>query len=484
MSQVGPTTYFWRVPCPPRAVAVALVACFCLTAADWPRFRGPNGAGSSGAKGLPVEFGRHKNVAWKRSVPAGKSSPVIAGERIFLTAHEGDKRIVLCLDRESGAELWRRHVIAERTEPRHPLNDPASPTPVSDGANVYAFFSEFGLAAYGPNGELLWRVPLGPFEISQGMGASPILADGKVILIADQAKSSYLAAFDTDNGEMLWKTERPDGSGAFSTPTIRLTDSAEEIVVSGQTELAGYSANTGEKLWWLPGFAKLSKGSPTVGDGVIYINVKGIGEFVPDFDTFAEGNDVDGDGQVSVAEAPDEPARKSLEGLDTNGDGTVSKIEYDAPIRAETAAGGVWAVLPRGDGEQSESSVLWRYQKALPNVPTPLFHAGATYLVRNGGIFTSLDANTGAVHKQGRLREAMGHYYASPIVADGKIYVVSEAGKVVVIRAIPEWEVLATNDLQENVYATPAVAADRLYIRTMSALYCFDRTASKSTKTN
>ena len=208
MPQVAPTMYVWRVSCPLRAVAVALVACFCLTAADWPRFRGPNGAGSSGAKGLPVEFGRHKNVAWKRSVPAGKSSPVIVGERIFLTAHEDDKRIVLCLDRESGAELWRRHVIAERTEPRHPLNDPASPTPVSDDANVYAFFSEFGLAAYGPNGELLWRVPLGPFEISQGMGASPILADGKVILIADQAKSSYLAAFDTANGKMVWKAER------------------------------------------------------------------------------------------------------------------------------------------------------------------------------------------------------------------------------------------------------------------------------------
>ena len=461
-----------------------MVLCFCLRAADWPRFRGPNGGGSSVAKGLPVEFGRTENVAWKATVPAGRSSPVIVSDRIFLTAYEDDKRIVLCLDRESGTELWSRHVIAERTDGRHPLNDAASPTPVSDGKNVYAFFSEFGLAAYGPRGELLWTAPLAPFEISHGMGASPILADGKVILIADQTKGSYLAAFDADNGEMLWKTERPDGSGAFSTPTIRVSESATEIVVSGQTELAGYLASSGEKLWWVPGFAKLSKGSPIVGDGVIYVNVKGIGEFVPDFEKFTKGQDVDGDGRVKVVEAPNEGGRKYLEGLDTNGDGIVSKAEYDAPILAETAASGVWAVLPSGRGEQPESSVLWKYQKALPNVPTPLFHAGITYLVRNGGIFTSLDAQTGAVHKQGRLREAMGHYYASPILADDKIYVVSESGKAVVIRAGPRWEVLATNDLRENVYATPAVAAGRLYIRTASVLYCFQRRAFESPTTN
>ncbi len=469
---------------PLQAVAILMVMCCSLEGADWPRFRGPNGGGSSVSKGLPIDFGRNENVAWKATVPPGRSSPVVAGERIFLTAHEDDKRIVLCLDRESGAELWRRHVIAERTERRHRLNDAASPTPVSDGKNIYAFFSEFGLAALGPAGRLLWTVPLGPFEISHGMGASPILADGKVILIADQEKGSYLAAFDADNGELFWKTARPDGSGAFSTPTVRVTESATEIVVSGQSELAGYSADSGEKLWWVPGFAKLSKGSPIVGDGVVYINVKGIGEFVPDFEKFAEGRDVDGDGRVKVAEAPNEGGRKYLESLDTNGDGIVSKAEYDAPILAETAAGGVWAVLPSGRGEQPASSVLWRYQRALPNVPTPLFHAGITYLVRNGGIFTSLDAQTGAVHKQGRLREAMGHYYASPIIADGKIYVVSESGKAVVIRAGPRWEVLATNDLEENVYATPAVAAGRLYIRTTSALYCFHRRASDPPPTN
>ncbi len=467
-----------------RAVAVLMAVCFCLRAEDWPRFRGPNGGGSSVAKGLPVEFGGRENVAWKASVPAGRSSPVIAGERIFLSAYEDDRRIVLCLDRESGAELWRRHVMAERSERRHPLNDAASPTPVSDGKNVYAFFSEFGLAAYGPGGKLLWTVPLGPFEISHGMGASPILAAGKVILIADQAKGSYLAAFDAANGELLWKTERPDGSGAFSTPTIRVTESATEIVVSGQTELAGYSAHSGEKLWWVPGFAQLSKGSPIIGDGIIYVNVKGIGEFVPDFEKFTAGQDVDGNSRVEVAEARNESGREYLEGLDTNEDGVVGKAEYDAPILAETAAGGVWAVRPSGRGEQPESSVLWKYQKALPNVPTPLFHAGITYLVRNGGIFTSLDANTGVVRKQARLREAMGHYYASPIIADDKIYVVSESGKAVVIRAGPRWEVLATNDLEENVYATPAVAGRRLYIRTTSALYCFHRQASQATTTN
>ncbi len=455
-----------------RAPALALLLTAFALGSDSPRFRGPNGAGVFEGADLPTEIGPDTNVTWKIAVPKGKSSPIIAGNRLFLTAYEGDQRLVLCFDRASGRELWRRQVPADREDKQHQLNDSASPSPLTDGANVHAFFSEYGLVSYGPDGEKRWQVPLGPFASPFGLGASPILVDGKIVLVADQTKGSYIAAFDPANGEMLWKTPRPDDAGAYSTPAVFPSPRGDEIVLTGQRELASYSAGTGERLWWVNGFAKLSKGSPIVHEGIVYANVRGVGEFIAPFDEWAKRKDVDHDGRVTVAEAADEAGRKSLEKLETSGDGVVSRAEYRAPLEAEAIAGGVWAVRAGGRGEVS-ANVLWKYQKSLPNVPSPLFYKNVLYLVKNGGIVTSLDPVSGKVYKQGRLRDALEHYYASPIAADGKIYAVSERGKVVVIQAGPQWQVLSTNDLAEDTYATPVVAGNRLYLRTMSTLYCF-----------
>ena len=460
-----------------RHIAVAALALPLIVSAggDWPRFRGPNGGGASDAAGLPIEFGPDKNVVWKTKVPIGKSSPVIVGSRILLTAHEGDKRLVLCLDRATGRELWRRSILAPRNEHRNKLNDAAAPTAVSDGTNVYALFYDFGLVSYGPEGEKRWEVPLGPFENGQGMAASPIMIGGKIIVVADQSKNSYIAAFDPRQGELLWKTPRIDGAGAFATPVVHSTPEGDEIIISGQKELAGYSVARGKKLWWLNGFAKLSKGSPVVADGVAYVNVKGIGEFIPPYEDFLKRTHTNGDGRVTPADAKNDKHRKSLESSDVDGDGVVSRSEYEDPIKADAAAGATWAVRIDGRGELAPGNVLWRHTKSLPNVPSPLYYENVVYLVRNGGIVTSIDPVSGAVYKKGRIRDAIEEYYSSPVAADGKIFAVSQTGKISVLKAGPEWEVLTTSDLGEDSYATPAFSGKFIYLRTATTLYCFAR---------
>ena len=191
---------------------VSLLAAFPLLAAtDWSQFRGPNGAGVSQEPKLPAELGPNKNVVWKTSLPAGKSSPALAGDRIFLTAAEGNHLLTLCLDRASGKILWRREILANRAEVLHKLNHPASSSPITDGKNVYVFFGNFGLASYGPDGKERWKRPLGPFTNLHGMGASPILFGEKLLMVCDQNNDSYLLAVDKNDGHTLWKTERPGG---------------------------------------------------------------------------------------------------------------------------------------------------------------------------------------------------------------------------------------------------------------------------------
>src|SRR5688572_27282693 len=154
------------------------------TATDqWLQFRGPNGSGVAEGSRPPAEFGATKNLAWKTAVPFARSSPVVTTNHVFLTASEGDKLITLALDRKTGKVAWRREVVRPRHMTIYRANDPASPSPVSDGKNVYAFFGELGLIAYGPNGKELWRLPLGPFNSFYGMGGSPVIVGNKLVMV-------------------------------------------------------------------------------------------------------------------------------------------------------------------------------------------------------------------------------------------------------------------------------------------------------------
>ncbi len=450
-----------------------------LAAADWTQFRGPNGAGISGSKGLPEHFDLQKNVVWKTPLPPGHSSPVFSNDRIFVTAVENERLFTICMDRVSGKVLWRREAPRERRESFQPTNGPASPSPVTDGSNVYVFFGDFGLLSYGPDGNERWRLPMGPFNNANGHGSSPILADGKLVLICDQDTGSYLLALDPASGHVLWKTMRPEYTRGYATPAVyRPKTGPAELIVPGSFEVASYLLETGEKLWWVRGMAWQLKSVPVIDRDRIFVNGWEIGGDeqqhgkIPDFAKILAEYDKDHDGKLSAAEMPAGfPYDKFIES-DLDHDGHIDQREWEFYQTRNSAENNVVAIRAGGRGDVTKSHVLWRYRKALPNTASPLLYQGVLYLLRDG-ILTSLNPENGEVYKQARLTGALGFYWASPVAADGRIFVVSEEGKIVVLRADANWEILAISNLDEDTFATPAILDGRIYVRTREALYCF-----------
>ena len=198
-----------------------LLPALLLPAADWPQFRGPNGSGLCPACGpLPTEFGPTKNVSWKTDLPEGKSSPVIIGDKIFLTASEGDDLLTLCLNRQTGKVLWRQAIRAPKREAQNSLNHRAAPTVTTGPTAVFSFFADYGLAAYTQDGKPLWQLPLGPFNSQHGLVASPVYADGKLILVADQDTDAYILAVHAATGKIAWKSPREVINGYATAPAV------------------------------------------------------------------------------------------------------------------------------------------------------------------------------------------------------------------------------------------------------------------------
>ena len=448
-------------------------------AADgWLQFRGPNGSGVSDTAPVPAQFDSSRNVAWRTPLPFGRSSPIVAGNRIYLTASEGDKLITLCLNRETGKVLWRNDVVRARRMPIFKGNDAASPTPVSDGTNVFVFFAEFGFISYGPDGKERWRLPLGPFDSFYGLGASPVLAGDVLVMVCDQRASSFVIAVDASNGKVRWKVNRSSPIEGYATPAIYSPEDGDpQVLVLGSLALEAYSLATGERLWWVTGVGYAPKGVPVVGKGLVYVSAPG-GD-APVFPPFDEGLrrfDNNRDGRIQFDETRSDPYIQDHFGwMDPNCDGVIDRAEYDRVWNASGAGHGLTAIRPGGKGDTTATSVAWRVKKAYPNVPAPLLYNGVLYAVRTGGIITALEPETGEILKTGRSESAMEEYYASPVAADGKVFMISESGKVTVLRAGRNWEILAVNDLEEDVWATPAIANGAIFVRTRNALYAFGR---------
>jgi outer membrane protein assembly factor BamB len=442
---------------------------------EWTQFRGPNGAGVAEGFALPTEFGAKKNLAWKTTVPFARSSPVVTADRVFLTASEGDKLITLALDRKTGKLLWRSDVPRPRHMTIYKANDAASPSPVTDGKNVYAFFGELGLISYGPDGKERWRVPLGPFNSFYGMGGSPVLAGNTLVMVCDHRSDSFIIAVDARNGKELWKKSRTNFE-AYSTPAIyKPKDGPAQVIVLGSNTVDAYSLDKGERLWWVGKIGSYPKGVPVVGTDMVYVTADGGEEpFLPPFDASLKQFDKNNDQRIHSEEMKAQPEAYDHFGwLDANNDQFVDRAEYDFVRNSTVGAHGVTAVRLKGQGDLTTSNVAWNVKKSYPSIPAPLIYRGVMYLMKEGGIVSSLDPASGAVLKQGRTPDALEEYYASPVAADGKIFVVSASGKVTVIKADAQWEILAMNDLDEEVWATPAIAGNNLYIRTRSALYSF-----------
>ncbi|HLA11910.1 MAG TPA: PQQ-binding-like beta-propeller repeat protein [Pyrinomonadaceae bacterium] len=452
---------------------------------EWLRFRGPNGTGVAEGFTLPTEFGLKKNLMWKTAVPFARSSPVVTANRVFLTASEGDKLITLALDRKTGKILWRQDVVRARHMPIYRANDAASPSPVSDGKNVFVFFAELGLIAYAPNGKELWRVPLGPFNSFYGIGGSPVLAGNTLVMVCDHRTDSFVIAIDARDGKVLWKKARPNFE-AYSTPAIyQPKDGPAQIIVLGSHTLDAYSLDKGERLWWVTKIGSYPKGVPVLGmfgeTDMVYVNGEG-GEapFLPPYDESLKQSDKDKDQRLHREEVKSHAeAYEHFGWLDANNDGYIDRSEYDFVRNSTTAGHGLTAVRFGGQGDLTATNVVWQLKKSYPNIPAPLIYQGVMYLMKEGGIVTSLNPTSGEVLKMGRTPDALEDYYASPIAADGKIFLVSASGKVTVLKAGAQWEIIAVSDLDEECWATPAIAGNNLYIRTRNALYSFAQGAKQ-----
>jgi outer membrane protein assembly factor BamB len=203
-----------------KLLLTLLLATF-ISGEEWSQFRGPNGTGVSATTGLPDTFGPSKNVVWKTELPPGHSSPVLTSDRIFVTGHVKEKLYVISIDRKTGKIVWQKEAPRAQEGRLQNVNGPASPSPVTDGSNVYVFFQDYGLLSYDRDGKERWKVPLGPFNMFYGFGASPILVDDKVILPVDQDyPTSYLIAVDKNSGKVRWKVERPVVISGYSTPIV------------------------------------------------------------------------------------------------------------------------------------------------------------------------------------------------------------------------------------------------------------------------
>jgi len=392
-------------------VVLSLLPALPVLGANWPGWRG-DGSGISPEKNLAIAWTATENVLWNTPLPGeGNSSPVVWRERIFLTASSegGKKRIVLCLDAKDGRILWQRPLDAARSPRADPKNGYASPTPVTDGTNVYVFFDSPGVVALDFAGNVLWAHDLGPFQSTYNMATSPVLYHDLVIMNCDQNEGSFIVALDKATGDERWRTPR-SFHVHFATPLIITVNGHDQLIVNANTVVA-YDPATGKEIWRCKGMSETVVPSPVAADGLVYVT---------------SGRD-----------------------------------------------GPTMAIDPTGHGDVSETHVRMRANTGGPYVPSPLVYPYMLLPGDNGALLV-LDKSGNTLLDS----HVPGHFTSSPVAGDGKIYWPNEKGDVYVLDAAgvsaqpPSLKVLAMNQLGETCLASPAIADERLYIRTTKRLFC------------
>ncbi len=449
------------------------------SAADWPAFRGPNGSGVAVDDKAPKDVTIEKGLAWKAALPEGNSSPIVVRNRVFVTAASGDNRIIIAFDSASGKEAWRKSYAKSHTEFTMKENGHATPSMVTDGANVFALFHDAGIISLTADGKERWRTPLAQTQSPYGLASSLMFAEGNVFLWTDLQEESLLRAYDGATGKLKWTAKnKPQSGGGYSSPIVyRPAKGPTQIIVFGAGETAGYQAATGERIWWAEGLTAQPAASPVlVGDTMYVVSPK---EQPFPWAVVAEF-DVKKDGNIPIAAIPqDKPINiawnrllGSMERKFGNGDGVLTKAEFEKGAVAVAEGGGLIA-LPLGASGDLSGKTKWRYTKSMPYYASPLVYRGVLYTIKDGGILSSFNPADGAVHKQGRLPEATAEYWASPVAADGRIFFINVDGKLSVVRAGAQWEPLSRTDLGERVVTTPALADGRMFVRGEKTLYCF-----------
>jgi outer membrane protein assembly factor BamB len=405
----------------PTAVACLMLAGPALHSENWPEFRGPTGQGISRAEHLPTEWGPAKNVAWKKQLPGtGWSSPAVVSGKVYLTAAVkipgGDDLSLraLCLDARDGKLLWGQEVFKEEAgvaPPIHGKNSHASPTPLVAAGRLYVHFGHMGTACLDLAGKVLWR-HREAYQPVHGNGGSPVLVDGRLVFSTDGATERLLVALDAGTGKVRWKTKRSGKAArknfAFGTPLVITVGGKKQIISQGSNMVGAYDPQTGAEIWRVryTGYSVIPR--PVFGQGLLFI---GTG--------------------------------------------------YD---RA-----GLIAVRPGGEGDVTETHVVWSTQKGAPHTPSPLLVGEELYLVSDSGVASCLEAKTGKVHWSKRLRGR--GYSASPVAACGRVYFLSEDGVGTVVKAGKTFQEVARNEIGERTLASYAVSDGALFLRTERNLY-------------
>lgn len=387
-------------------------------AQDWPRFRGPSLTGTSDAKNVPTTWSPTDNVAWKVPVPGkGWSSPVIADNKVYLTTATDNPLAlrVLCFDLATGQTLWNTEVF--QPDPAdakafHKKNGLASPTPVVANGRVYAHFGHMGTAALDLSGKILWRQTDIKYSPVHGNAASPLLVDDALVFGCDGASDPFLIALDANTGNVRWRTPRNTQAQrkfSFATALLIDVDGQPQIVSPSSGQIAGYDPKTGREIW-----------RATYGGGYSVV-----------------------------------PCPTYAQGL------LVCSSGFDKAT--------MLCVDPKGAaGDVTRTHVKWKIDRAASHTPSPVIVGDEVYFVSDGGFLTCADLKTGKPHYSKRLE---GNFSASPIAADGKLYCLSETGNAQVLKLGTTFEVLASNEMNERTFATPAPLNNALILRTESHLY-------------
>jgi outer membrane protein assembly factor BamB len=434
-------------------VALLTLALFALPVRaddNWPAFRGGASAGVAEAKTLPDVWDKDKGVVWSVAIPGqGWSSPVVWGERVFVTSVQSDKELpeskkglyindlqgkvmpgehrwlVHCLDFKIGKVLWTREAHKGVPTTRHIKNSYASETPVTDGERVYAYFGNVGLFCYDFEGKLQWSQKLGTYKTRMGWGtaASPALEGDKVFVVHDNEEHSFLVALEKKTGKEWWRVERDEKSN-WATPFVWKHALRTEIVTAGTNKVRSYDPD-GKLLWELAGMSVISIPTPFASEGLLYVT---------------------------------------------------SGYVMDSRMKP------VYAIRPGASGDvslgedTSNKWVAWSQRQAGPYHPTPLVYGDYLYVLYDRGMLSCFEAKTGKlVYDRQKLDKAANAFTASPWAYDGKIFCLSEDGDTIVVQAGKEFKVLGKNSLDEMCMATPALAHGSLILRTASKLYRIEK---------
>lgn len=411
------------------AILVLLISCNSAAAdgPSWPRWRGPEGTGHSDETNLPVHWDAG-DVVWSIDLPGrGHSSPIVWGDRIFLTTatDEGRARQVLAIDRRSGDVVWRRVASSGTPEAVHEMNSWATPTCATDGERVIAFFGDGSLHCYDLDGNKLWDRDFGTFETTGwGMASSPVIVGDLVVQTCDADNVAFVAALDKRTGDEVWRTPRYR-SRSFSTPVLIDAPGRKELVLNGHDGVHAYNPRTGEELWYCTGGS--GRGTPTV----------------------------------------------------VSSHGLVFAIS--GRCRSEND---LMAVRPGGTGDVSATNVAWRAGRSGRDLPSPIVVGDYLFTVNlRPGIATCYEAPTGKVLWKRRMS---GNYSASPIAANGLIYVINEAGETTVIELGPEYREVARNRLDpsdDELFRASLMPYQRqIFCRSDRRLYCIGKAGPAAVK--